>query len=342
MMMRRASLCLPVLACLAAPVMAQDICLPSPEPVLALSVESRYVDDDPTRSVIDSEAEDAAKAALGPMDDFLRALAKQSDAMLEAETDAARRRSADCVITRIHSWAAADALGDLRTQTARIGIGARLASFALLVRNAAPHAGLEAQVQEIAAWLGDRIYTQMRFWEIAPDGAAAGNLRAWAALAAAATAGLQDDPVMRGWAAWSVHYVLCSAEPDGAIPREMDRGARALHYQLHALSPLVTAIAVLRDQNLDLRGMCGDAMNRAVVYALTDIEREGGLSEARTGEPQTLFDGRDELEDFHVAWLEAFLSMSDDPVARAMAEARRPLRYSKLGGDQTVIWDGPR
>lgn len=341
-MILRAGPCLTVIALCADPALAQDTCLPAPAPVLALSVESRYVAGDLTRSVIDREAEDAAKAALAPIDDFLRTLAKQSDEMLKAETDAARRVRADCLITRVHSWAAADALGDLSTQTARVGIGARLASFALLVRQAAPHSGRDAEVQQIAAWLSERIYTQMRFWEIAPHGASAGNLRAWAALAAAATAGLNDDPVMRGWAAWSVHYVLCSAEPDGAIPREMDRGARALHYQLHALSPLVTAIAVLRDQNLDLREMCDHAMDRAVAFALQDIERKGALSAARTGEPQTLFDGRDTLENFHVAWLEAFLSLSDDPVARAMAEKRRPLRYSKLGGDQTLIWTEPR
>ena len=50
------------------------------------------------------------------------------------------------------------------------------------------------------------------------------------------------------------------------------------------------------------------------------------------------FDGSRSLRDFHLAWLEPWIAMTGDPVAEAIAKPRRALRYSKLGGDQTLIW----
>ncbi len=177
----------------------------------------------------------------------------------------------------------------------------------------------------------------MQFWENAPKGAASGNLRAWAGLAAAATADLTNDRVMRAWAIWSTTYVLCSANPDGSLPQEMTRGKFALHYQLYALAPLVTSVLLLERQGTPVTQQCDGALQRAVHFALSDLD-SGAKTQAITGHVQSFFDGSAELGKHHLAWLEPYLAYTPDPVAEDYAAPRRPLSFSKLGGNQTLIW----
>ena len=96
--------------------------------------------------------------------------------------------------------------------------------------------------ERILAWLDRRLDEQKVFWDGAPDGSRSGNLRAWAGLAGALVAMQTGREDMRYWAAESVSDVLCTAQADGSLPQEMKRGRFALHYQFHAIAPLVTAI----------------------------------------------------------------------------------------------------
>ena len=117
----------------------------------------------------------------------------------------------------------------------------------------------------------------------------------------------------------------------------MSRGKYALHYQLHALAPLVVAAALLRRQGFDLGGECDGALQRIVGFAVADLE-DGALTQEITGKVQTFFDGTRDLEGFNLAWAEAYLSMFPDPKVDALVREWRPLSHSKLGGDQTALW----
>lgn len=313
-------------------------CPAAPDPVLSLSFDSRYATDSETRSEIDLEAEAEAKDALKPVDDFLRDLARRANAALDgSDPDAAA-----CVVAQVALWAEADALAGLDTPTARLTVGARLAGFALVMLQVAPDAADTDALARIDAWLTRRLAEQIAFWEeSAPDGARIGNLRAWAALAAAATAAHSGDARLRYWAAASATYVLCSAAPDGSLPQEMARGRLALQYQLHAITPLVVTALLLERQGLPLTGICGGALDRAVGFALADLD-DGAASAALSGAAQSFFDGSDKIEDFHLAWIEAYLRLGQAAhvtAAEAVITPRRPLTYSKLGGNQTLIWD---
>ena len=318
-------------------------CPAAPEPVLGLAFDSRYAAGSATRSEIDEGAAAEAAAALRPVDDFLRDLSRRANAALDgSDPDAA-----GCVVAQVAVWAGADALKGLESPTARLTVGARLAAFALVLLQVAPPTAKDAAAGDtdamalIDAWLTRRLFEQIAFWEeAAPDGARTGNLRAWAALAAAATAARTGDAALRYWAAASAAHVLCSAAPDGSLPQEMGRGRLALQYQLHAITPLVVTALLLERQGLPLTGVCGGALDRAVGFALSDLD-DGAQSAALSGAVQSFFDGSDTLEDFHLAWIEAYLRLGEAG-HRAEAEAlilpRRPLTYSKLGGNQTLIW----
>lgn len=316
-------------------------CPAAPPPVLGLAFDSRYAADSATRSEIDPEAEAEARDALRPVDDFLRDLSALANAALAGRDPGA----ADCVVSQVVAWAGADALAALDSPTARLTVGARLAGFALVMLQVAPAAGDGDAVARIDGWLTRRLREQIAFWEEeAPDGARQGNLRAWAALAAAATAARTGDAALRYWGAASAAYVLCTAAPDGHLPQEMGRGRLALQYQLHAVTPLVVSALLLERQGLPLTGVCDGALDRAVGFALSDLD-DGAQSAALSGAAQSFFDGSDRLEDFHIAWTEAYLRLAvagHRAAAEALVQPRRPLAYSKLGGNQTLLWESLR
>jgi poly(beta-D-mannuronate) lyase len=182
---------------------------------------------------------------------------------------------------------------------------------------------------------------QTAFWETgAPKGARNGNLRAWAALAGAATAHRTGDPALRAWAAWSVAWIACTANPDGSLPQEMTRGRLALKYQLHATAPLVAAALILSRDGIPLANSCDGALPRIVGYSLSDIAA-GAATQAQTGEVQSFFDGTDTLKGFHLAFVVPWMVLMPDTDidAQGLADGYGALNYSKLGGNQRLLWE---
>lgn len=317
-------------------------CAPAPEPIVSLDFASRYAEDDESRSELDSEAAAAAEDALRPVEDFLRDLT-------EAANEAADRRDATaaaCVMEQMAEWARADALSDLGGGTAELTIGSRFAGLSLVFLQLAPLVGTSDDAAEVRDWLDRRIADQIAFWETeAPDGARQGNLRAWAALAAAARGADRDGPNALRFAFWagaSASYVLCTADRDGSLPQEMRRGSRALQYQLHAIAPLAVTSLLLDHAGMPLAPVCDGALDRAVGFALNDLKDEGRAAQAITGQTQTFFDGKDTIEGFHLAWVTAYLKlpgMQNAELARDAVSGLGVLSYSKLGGNQMVLWE---
>ncbi|MEO0831019.1 MAG: alginate lyase family protein [Pseudomonadota bacterium] len=325
---------------LAAPTLARAnddaVCAAPPEPVISLSYGSRYTAESASRSDIDEESNAEVNAALGPIDDFLRDLTRTANAITRGDDDPVAQ--ADCLIAQIATWAEADAFSELETITANFSIGARLAGFAFAYLQAAPYGTNPQQRAVIEEWLSIRAEEQMLFWEEdATQGAKRGNLRAWATLAINLIADITDDPVALRWSAWSASFLQCQALEDGSLPQEMRRGKYALHYQLHAISPLVVTTLLLERQGMSIKGVCDNALDRIVTFAVNDID-DGKASEAYSGEVQSYFDGTDTLDSFEMAWLEAYLLLSPNPELEAVADQFRPLSNSKLGGNQALIW----
>ncbi|MEP3348062.1 MAG: alginate lyase family protein [Litoreibacter sp.] len=319
--------------------MAQEdevTCQTPVEPVVSLNFGSRYKDESVSRSDIDEEGNAAVNAALAPIEQFLRDLASMANEVTAGGADQAAQ--ADCVIEQLNVWAEADAFSDLGTITANFAIGARLAGFAMVYRQVAPYSSDSAARATIEAWLGRRATQQMAFWEEdATAGAKTGNLRAWATLAINLTGEIRDDPVALRWSAWSMTYLQCQALEDGSLPQEMRRGKYALHYQLHAIAPMVLTTRLLEDQGFSILGVCDNALDRIVEYALNDLA-DGSASEAYSGKQQSYFDGSQDLRSFQLAWIEAYLTLSPNPELDTFADSYRPLEHSKLGGDQALLW----
>lgn len=318
-------------------------CDPAPDPVIALDHGSRYRADDPTRSIIDTESNAAVEAALRPVDDFMRNLIWHANAVTRGGSAESDR--ADCVVARLAVWARADALSDLGSLTAQLAVGGRLAGFAEAYRQVHPLARSGPDAQAVEEWLARRAGDQMEFWERdATNGARRGNLRAWASLAIFLVGDLTGDDAARFWAIASAARILCSARGDGSLPQETGRGKWALHYQFHAIAPLVAMAARSALNGPDLTRICDGALGRAVRFAMTDYLAGGEATERYSAQVQTYFDGTQVLEPHAVAWLRAWLWLSPGDAALATEVLARvdgtPVN-SRLGGDPSLFWPPP-
>lgn len=332
-------------------------CFDPVPPVTTLAIPSRYKDDSKTRSDFDAEANAAVEAALNPVDDFINVLVKNANAALQItaapEGDPAATASetppdlalqtqiADCVVDRLHDWAAADALADMKTQGAQLSVPSRIAGLAMAYAQVRSLASQDARQPVIEAWLTARMQASMVFFDTeAPPKSRQNNLRAWAALGAAQIGLLQNDAAMTTWAAESVKLVLCTATPEGALPNEMWRGKLALHYQIHAVGPLVTTTALLQPTHPDLLATCDNALLRVVRFTLKAVE-DPKLVEAITDKPQKFDPATEMKRAFQFAWLAPLQTLVQEPEFTRFAAKFDPLSNSKLGGQQSLLWPAP-
>lgn len=309
-------------------------CVEAPEPIVSLAYGSRYTAESADRADLDEDANEEVERALGPVDDFIVDLA--NGANLARGGDEA---AADCVVEAILAWAEGDALSRLETMNAQISAPSRLGGIALAYLQARDRApGLDdARREAIEGWLEARMLATMAYFdEEAPSKASRNNLRAWAGLAAAAVGRATGNREITGWAADTVELVACQADEDGALPLEMARGHRALHYHLHAVGPLVVSAAMLAEEGQDLFAACDGALHRIVAFVPAAFE-DPDLVNDKAGEEQTYFDGG-ELRGFELAWAEAYLARFDSPGLARLVEGFRPLANSKLGGAQDRLW----
>nr|WP_321483060.1 alginate lyase family protein [uncultured Cohaesibacter sp.] len=188
----------------------------------------------------------------------------------------------------------------------------------------------------IEHWLAKLGASIIHFWETdGPPMASKGNLRAWAALAVIQIGLTIDNEDYIEWGLESHRVILDTIDPDGSLPMEMRRGKYALHYQLHAVAPLVTATAMLEEANKRNPKLYMDRLMMAAKFSLRAIEKPQ-LVEEKTDKPQTVKSGLLEQKKYQIAWLEPLLALEEDPQLDATIDDLRPLRNSKLGGNMTL------
>lgn len=319
-------------------------CATIPNPVVSVNLPSRYETGSSSRSEIDEAANAQVNKVLAPVDAFVSVLARQTtDALRLArlkEGDKARVM-ADCVMDGLETWAKANALSKLDSVNAKLAIPSRLAGMAFAYGLAAPLATRDAaQRKAIGGWLVKRAGDTMKFFDDpkTPPRAARNNLRMWAALSVLRTGIDAKDKVLISWGRSSFRQALCTANEDGSLPLEMQRGPLALHYQIHALQPLVVGVALLRAEGADLSKECNNALTRIVKFTLAAVNKPA-LASAHAGVPQKGITGKASLEAFELAWIPAWQSLGLSPSLKGYAPAKMVLSNSKLGGNQVEIWE---
>jgi len=327
------------------PVQSQEVeaeqpfeCAPAPEPVVSLSIGSRYEKGSATKSEISEESNEDVDRALEPVEDYINDLSRMGNAAYLGETES--QANADCAMAWLDAWAGGQALTELDSLNAKLAVSPRLAGIALAYLQAQPVAMPDSQRDErIGSWLQKHAEDVIAFFDTeAGPLASTNNLRAWAALATAAIGRISGDEDTLAWSRASYKLLVCGAEDSGALPTEMERGERALHYQLHAVAPLVVAIALLDPDGEADDELCRSKLEKIVQFTLAAVKDPSVVADL-VGKDQ-VFSGEDDsqLATYQLAWAEAYLARYPDVPLEDYIQPLRPLGYSKLGGDLTAVY----
>jgi poly(beta-D-mannuronate) lyase len=321
---------------------AKETCFTAPKPVMSLGFGSRYQAASKSRSDIDEDSDAAVTKALKPIDKFIQDLSKQITRASGEKDLATRRLYQRCVVDNVYTWAKADALNDMRTPNAKLSVPSRVGGIAIAyseARNQVP--GLGDKQRVIEAWLLKRARETVYFFDNeATKGASRNNLRAWASLGVGEVGILTEDHALVDWAIMSNRTMIEGASPDGSLPLEMNRMRYALHYQLHAMTPLVASVARLCDAGYGKGGVDMGKLGTMVRFSVNAL-KDPKIVQAINGKSQTVKPGL-KANLTSISWLEPYVALSNDLDIEKEFASLRPLNNSKLGGNQTTLYEGRR
>lgn len=209
-------------------------------PPARIDIEANSYYSDKNHSVVDPVKRAQNIANTKPIEDFLSHVAQDANG-----------RDAACALTWLASWGEQKAmLGKLSSEQAYYVRKWTLSGMALNYARIKPQA-TPAQRATIEGW-----FKMLADGTIAHSDAKKGtrnNHYYWEGLAVTAVGGVTGDARYLDWGRKVLDHALGQMEPDGALPAEMERAVKALHYQVYAATPLVFIASILdvRDPRLD-------------------------------------------------------------------------------------------
>ncbi len=318
-------------------VFAADDCPAATKPIVNIDLPSRYKDDDKSRSEIDEKLNAEVEKSLAPIDGFIRNLADLANKTLDEKKASA---AAKCIFRSLSGWAQAGALTQAETMNAHLALSSRIAGIsAAYARALTVEKPSATETNSIQQWLVALTQKQIVYFDTqAPPMASRNNHRAWAGLAAAQVGAITGQQNLLDWGAQTNEMLICSANPDGSLPEEMKRKDKALHYQLHAVAPIVMTARILHSSKPDSLGVCDGKLDKIVDFTIAALANPEVVADI-AGTKQSFQTRKEKLKPFQIAWLEAYLSLREDTVALALAKSYRPLANSFLGGNLTRYYE---
>ena len=137
-----------------------------------------------------------------------------------------------------------------------------------------------------------------------------------------------DDRKDFNWAMRTYDNGVDQIQPDGALPLEMARGARALHYHLYALAPLVLLAEFGEANRLDLYAHANGAIHRLVNFSVAGLKDPTPFATA-TGVQQEV---PKTISGDQIGWAPPYAQRFPNPALEQMIEAAPSLSVYYLGG----------
>ena len=245
---------------------------PAPPPFSKwLYAESYYTD--PHHSIVDPKKLAAEVKATEAPEDLGKWTARAADAYRTRGS----RAAAACVYAlldaaaRAHAWS--DEMPTNQGSYEQKWLLAGVSMAYLKVRMSG--VGTPDQEKDIRKWLGsvaDRAIDYVGRKESNPNSDAWNNHRYWAGFAVCAAGIAIGNRSDYEWGIASYKAGVGQILPDGALPREMARAGRALHYHLFALAPLIMIAELAEANGLDLYGYNDGAIHRLVKLCIAGLK----------------------------------------------------------------------
>jgi poly(beta-D-mannuronate) lyase len=187
------------------------------------------------------------------------------------------------------------------------------------------------QAKKITSWFKEMAEQNRDYYDHKsrnPHSDAHNNHEYWAGLAIAAAAVSCDDHKLFNWAMDAYKDGVRQITPEGTLPLEMNRAARALHYHLYALAPLVMIAEFGAANGLDLYAERDFAIKRLVSRSVAGLQDHTYFVRS-TGEQQDL---PDTIGGFEIGWAVPYVRRFPDPQISALLAQARTTGYTTWGG----------
>jgi poly(beta-D-mannuronate) lyase len=246
-------------------------------PPARVDIDANSYYSDSHHSVIDPVLRARNIANTQPIEDFLAEVAKGATAY--QRDPKANAADGACALTWLASWAGQRAmLGKLSSEQAYYVRKWTLGGMALSYARLKPAAGA-AQRQAIEGWLRTLADATMAHSDAKKGGR--NNHYYWEGLAVTAVGGVTGEQRYLDWGRKVFDHAMGQMAADGSLPAEMERAAKALHYQVYATVPLAMMASIL-----DLHDPRLDRIVQFTVAASADpsgIAKATGFEQERVG-----------------------------------------------------------
>jgi poly(beta-D-mannuronate) lyase len=256
-------------------------CQPTPPAVRDLGLSRFY--SDKAGSITSADLLADHRAAVEPLTVFVRQVASDADKAVRRTSAKAAAEAASCALLWLASWARSEAL--LGAEVSRQGEYQRKWDFTGLAlaylkvrRFATPD-----QRATIEPWLKKLADTATRFFD--DTARKRNNHWYWLGLGIAATALATDSEPHWLRARGIMKDAAADIRADGALPMELERKGRALHYHAFALMPLVVMAELARSRGEDWYGLSDNALHRLAMLTMTGLASPTGFAGV-AGAPQ--------------------------------------------------------
>ena len=258
----------------------------------------------------------------------------------------------DCVLGHLAYWGRAGAfLGNVGAQKDDVGRRQAiliqawwLTAYAIdFLKVDGPGRANAEQSNDIKAWFSRLSDSIVR--EFTPDKQRAAwlnrttNHSHWGALAVGLAGVVLNDESKLRFAVAELERALDQADENGAMPIEMKRGRKALHYQSFALLPLAGLVAIADANGVNLDPRREEALRRVVVFTLRETLRPDVVVRLSGQQQEPIYNAP------HLAWIDIVLphvARRDRALADELDKAAarfRPLKYEFLGGEVSRIFN---
>ena len=162
------------------------------------------------------------------------------------------------------------------------------------------------------------------------------NHHYWRGLAAVATGVISSDDELFNWGIGTYKGAIDELDQRGALPQEMARHERAIHYQSFALQPLLPLASFAERQRVALieyKSPAGKTVTDAVNF-LGEAVANPEIIKAYTPDAQMV----DDLGSDFFAFAEFYSHYSGTPLPPAILKGlERPTSATRIGGNTTVV-----
>lgn len=323
----------PVQAASAAP------CAVPPDAVRKLSVTSKYRHENLEHDEIDEEGSAQALTQLAPLRQFVSVVVKRANAYQRS----GKADDAQCALSWLAAWARQGALSEMQDANAEFERASALAGLSSAALQIAPAVRAQQDFRLISAWMAGLAHSTIAYYDSTPHlKGSQNNHLYWAGLAAAQAAVLDNDATMMAWAGRVLDRAMETEAPDGSLPLEIARGAKARDYHLFAANALVPLAATLHRNGvagLETPGTARrESLRRFIAFTLAAV-RDPAQVAALAGKPQDPLNAERASNQF--AFLAVYRKYFDTD-ARATEPVSEPARLfsTALGGDQRLLYPG--